>query len=112
MSKASTICESCGQDNEVGATFCIECGTSISTSKLGKPPALEESDPSDDKPLSAGNSEPHTDKSYQSETKTSPTFLMRCWQMMGTNFNPMFIMMPIMFIIMIVFIFRRFNLGT
>ena len=103
MSKASIICESCGQDNEIGATFCIECGTSISTTKMGVSAAIKEQDASSANLSSIEETEPDRDKSYQSEPQTSRNPLMRCWHMMGRNFNPMFIMMPIMIIIILGF---------
>ncbi len=109
MNKASIICESCGQDNELGATFCIECGTSISTSKLGKSPSPDEQILSNTNSSEIKKSESQTDESYHSESKTSLPLLMRCWHMMRMNMNPMFIMMPIMFIvIMAIFISRQF----
>lgn len=85
MTKSSIICESCGQDNHPGATFCIECGVSISPQKFNKTEDLEE-------PIQS------TNKSYQ--PKTSPSQLKYPRQMMLRG-KPRFRMMPIMFIIMI-----------
>lgn len=109
MSKASIICESCGQDNELGATFCIECGTSIPTSKLGESPGLGEQSPPSVNSATTRKFDDQTDEPYHSETKAPSPLLMRCWHMMRMNRNPMFMMMPFMFIVMIFFIFRRFS---
>lgn len=108
MSKASIICDSCGQDNEFGAIFCIECGASIPASKLGKSNSLEEQiPPSVNSATTIRKFDGQTDKQYHSETKTTSPLVMRCWHMMKMNMNPMFIMMPVMLIIMSFFIFRR-----
>ncbi len=89
MSKSSIICSSCGQDNDPAATFCIECGVSMKAPVSDKSVDLEES-----KQL--------PDKSNQSKTKTSPSQpKYPCQMMMMRGMNPMFIMMPIMFIIMV-----------
>ncbi|OLS22060.1 MAG: hypothetical protein HeimC2_31140 [Candidatus Heimdallarchaeota archaeon LC_2] len=109
MSKASIICESCGRDNELGATFCIECGTSISISKLGKSLNLEKQDPPNPNSTNIRRSEDQNDETFQSESKASSPFFMRCWHMMRMNMNPMFIMMPIMIIVMVFIVFRRFD---
>ena len=110
MSKASIICQSCGQDNELGATFCIECGASISTSKLGKSHSSEEQNSSSPDSSSFKKSEGQFDESTPSASKNSGSLFIRRWHMMRMNMNPMFIMMPIMFIIMIFFIFSRFDI--
>ena len=97
MSKSSVICNSCGQDTDSSATFCIECGASITPSKS-------------DKSVDLKPPEQPSDKSFQSETSASqPQYP---WQMMSEmmrGMKPMFLMMMIMMVIMAgVFIFIIF----
>ena len=85
MSKSSIICNSCGQDTDSTAAFCIECGASITTSES-------------DKSVDLKAPEQPSDKSFQSETSTSqPKYP---WQMMMREMRPMFLMMMIMMVIM------------
>ncbi len=97
MSKSSIICNSCGQDTDSTATFCSECGASITTSESEKSADLEAP-------------EQPSGKSFQSETSASqPQYP---WQMMSEmmrGMKPMFLMMMIMMVIMAgVFIFIIF----
>ena len=85
MSKSSIICNSCGQDTDSTATFCSECGASITTSES-------------DKSADLAAPEQSSDKSFQSETSASqPEHPM---QMMMREMKPMFLMMMIMMVIM------------
>ena len=87
MSKSSIICNSCGQDTDSTATFCSECGASITTSESDKSTDLE-------------TPERPSDKSSQSETSASqPEYP---WQMMMREMKPMFQMMRPMFLMMMI----------
>ena len=105
MRKSSVICESCGQDNETGATFCIECGASISASKSGKLPPVEEPIPARNISSSSVKSRQQTNRPNRSRSKRSRSGRMGPMHMLNMNFNPMFLMMPIMIIIVIIFLF-------
>lgn len=97
MSKSSITCNSCGQDNDPAAIFCIECGANVKAPVSDKSVDLEESR--------------HPDKLNHSNTKTTLSRPKYPWQMMMMmrGMHPMFIMMPIMFFIIVgVFIYRIF----